>query len=148
MMPYGRARIKIQMSRASSRVVILPPDPASSALFAGRGALVEKPGPCNTLNTARFFYSDMRRTGALFAGAALVAIGAALSVRPYNPDRFRTVHEFAFQCHLRSEHFLEVFGGTLAGLDWCLHNTGLSVTLCAVIGLGTFLICKSGFRKE
>jgi len=40
----------------------------------------------------------MRRTGVLFAGAALVAIGAALSVRPYNPDRFRTVHEFAFQC--------------------------------------------------
>lgn len=78
----------------------------------------------------------------------MVAIGAALSVKPYNPDRFRTVHEFAFQCHLRSDHFLEVFGGGLAELDWCLHNTGLSITLYAVIGLGIFLICKSQLRKK
>lgn len=83
-----------------------------------------------------------------FAGVALVVAGAALSAKPYNPGRFRTVHEFAFQCHLRSEHFLEVFGGTLAELDWCLHNTGLSIALYAMMGLGIFLICKSGLRKN
>ncbi len=90
-----------------------------------------------------FFIFTMKSKRLLFAGLAPMSVGIALSLRPYNPERFRTVHEFTVQCHMRSEHFLEAFGGTLAEADWCLHNTGLSVLLYAVIGLGCFLVYRS-----
>ena len=80
-----------------------------------------------------------------YAGIVIFTVGVLLSVRPYDPERFRTVHEFTIQCHMRSDHFLEVFGGSLAELDWCLHNTGLSITLYAIIGVGIFLLIKSRY---
>lgn len=59
---------------------------------------------------------DAMRTGAFFAGAALMVAGTVFSAMPYNPGRFQTVHEFALQCHLRSEHFLEVLEDGWQGL--------------------------------
>ena len=85
----------------------------------------------------------MKSKKMLFAGLSSITVGIALSLQPYNPGQFRTVHEFTVQCHMRSEHFLEAFGTTLAGIDWCLHNTGLSVLLYAIIGLGCFLVYRS-----
>lgn len=85
----------------------------------------------------------MKGKGLFFAGLASIATGIAFSLQPYNPGRFRTVHEFTVQCHMRSEHFLEVFGGTLSEMDWCLHNTGMSLLLYAIIGTGGFLMYKS-----
>ena len=89
----------------------------------------------------------MKRKKLFFVGAGSMIAGIIFSLQPYNPGRFQTVHEFAIQCHLRSDHFLEVFGGSLAELDWCLHNTGLSLALYTIIGIGAFLIYKSGIRQ-
>lgn len=84
----------------------------------------------------------MKSKKLLLAGLAAITVCVTLSLQPYNPERFRTVHEFTVQCHMRSEHFLEVFGGSLAGIDWCLHNTGLSALLYAIIGAGCFLVYR------
>lgn len=85
----------------------------------------------------------MKSKKLFFAGLVSITVGVVLSLQPYNPEQFRTVHEFTVQCHMRSEHFLEAFGTTLAEIDWCLHNTGLSVLLYAIIGLGCFLVYRS-----
>ena len=85
----------------------------------------------------------MKSKKMLFAGVISITVGVALSLQPYNPGQFRTVHEFTVQCHMRSEHFLEAFGTTLAEIDWCLHNTGLSVLLYAIIAVGCFLVYRS-----
>ena len=73
----------------------------------------------------------------------MIIIGTVLSLMPYNHPRFETVHEFTIQCHMRSDHFLEVYGRGVGELDWCLHNTGLSLLLYGILGMGGFLIYKS-----
>ena len=79
-----------------------------------------------------------------FAGITIVVVGLILSFRQYNYPRFHSVHEFMIQCHMRSDHFVEVYGNSgLGGLDWCLHNTGLSLVLFTMLGVGIFLIYKS-----
>ena len=78
-----------------------------------------------------------------FFGVAAITVGILLSLRPYNPGSLRTVHEFTIHCHIHSEVFIYSYGGGLAELPWCLHNTGLSITLYAIIGAGIFLIYRS-----
>ena len=89
----------------------------------------------------------MKHKKIFLVGTISIIVGTIFSLRPYNPDRFQTVHEFTIQCHLRSEHFLEVFGGSLSEYDWCLHNTGLSLLLYAIIGVGVLLIYQSKIKQ-
>ena len=80
-------------------------------------------------------------------GAAMVMFASILSFRHYNME-YPTVHEFTIQCHMRTEEFLySGMGEPFNGMEWCLHNTGLSLMLYAIFGVGGFLVWNSMSKR-
>ena len=83
-----------------------------------------------------------------FVGIVMIISGIILSLQNYNPGMFGTVHEFTIQCHIKSSEFFNAYGDSYSELDWCLHNTGLSLILYAMLGAGGYLIYKSNIFKN